>query len=303
MTTNCPLCTGDRSRFKFRASDPFHGIPGEWTICECESCKSLFVENAPSDSELARLYPEDSYYAYSIPARSRVKGALLRALGFSRETGGPQFPRPGRVLDFGCGAGEFLLAMRARGWDCVGVEISGVARDLARRNGLDVRESLAGSPGAATPSFDYVRANHSLEHVRSPAQTLREIFDVMKPGGTLFIGVPTCTSQNARLFGPNWWYLTPPLHPFVPSTEGILSLIRRSGFEIKHVRTNSDYASVAGSLQILLNRGRRRANKGVLFRLKPLLLIGHWLAKAQDAFGVGDKLEVIAVKPSGASPS
>jgi len=298
MTTTCPVCTGERSRFKFRASDPFHGIPGEWTIRECESCASLFIENGPDASELARLYPEETYYAYQLPSATNLKRALLRAVGFSRDTGEPRLDRPGKVLDFGCGAGEFLLEMRARGWNCTGVEISRAARELARKNGLDVRESLRGADGVAAGSFDYVRANHSLEHVRSPAQMLRDMFDVMKPGATLFIGVPTCSSQNARVFGARWWYLTPPLHPFVPSTEGILSLIRRSGFEIQHVRTNSDYASTAGSLQILLNRGARRANEGILFRLKPLLLLGHWLAKAQDLLGVGDKLEVIAVKPA-----
>ena len=301
MTTSCPVCAGERSRFKFRASDQFHGIPGEWTIRECESCQSLFIENTPTDSELARLYPEETYYAYALPTPTKLRRVLLRAVGFSRDSGGPRLDRPGKVLDFGCGAGEFLLEMRARGWNCTGVEISGAARDVARRNGLDVRESLRGPDGVAVGSFDYVRANHSLEHVRSPAQTLRDIHEVMKPGATLFIGVPTCSSQNARVFGARWWYLTPPLHPFVPSTEGILSLIRRSGFEIQHVRTNSDYASTAGSLQILLNRGARRANEGILFRLKPLLLLGHWLAKAQDALGVGDKLEVIAVKPASAA--
>ena len=49
--------------------------------------------------------------------------------------------------------------------------------------------------------------------------------------------------------------MTPPLHPFVPSTKGIVDLIQRSGFRVTRVKTNSDYGSTAGSLQIRLNRG------------------------------------------------
>ena len=294
----CPVCDSPESMRAFVATDRHYGIAGEWWVRRCAGCDSLFLEAPPGDAELASLYAP-TYYAYQLARPSRAKRFFQRVLGYSTDTRDPVFDQPGRVLDFGCGAGEFLLRMRERGWECAGVEINAGARDAGRAKGLDVRAALGGAEGFPSARFDYVRANHSLEHVADPAAVLREMWRVLRPGGTLFIGVPTTTSENARLFGASWWHVTAPLHTFVPSTAGLRALVERAGFRVTRVATNGDYAGVAGSLQIALNRGTtRRSNQGVVFALRPLLLLGHWYARVQDLRGVGDKLELLAVKPA-----
>lgn len=292
----CPVCGAGESARLFEARDAHYGVPGSWWLRECAACSSFFLECPPSQAELARLYGDD-YYAYEIAPPSNGKRLVQKLLGYSTEPRDPPFARPVRVLDFGCGAGEFLLRARARGWTPFGVEISPHAREVARRHGLDVRSTLLGADGFEPGSFDYVRANHSLEHVLNPVETLREMWTVLKPGGTLFIGVPTTTSENARMFGASWWHVTAPLHTFIPSTRGIKHLVEQVGFRVESLRTNGTYAGTAGSLQIALNRGTsRRSSEGLLFRLRPLLLIGHWYAKLQDVRGVGDSLELVATR-------
>jgi SAM-dependent methyltransferase len=220
----------------------------------------------------------------------------MTVLGCRLATRDPQFTRPGRALDFGCGAGDFLAQWRDRRWECCGVELSERAIAAARARGLDVRRTIG---EYADASFDYVRANHSLEHVLDPPAILREFHRVLKPGGTIFIGVPTRDGLPARVFGRHWWYLGAPVHPVTFSTEGLTSLLRRVGFEPVRVSTNSDYASIAGSLQIFLNRHTNRlSSEGLLFRFKPALLLAHWAARFLDLLGQGDKLEVVAVKPA-----
>ena len=291
------MCDTRSSRRRFLARDAHYGIAGEWWLRECDSCASCFLEEPPSEEALASLYAPD-YYAYSVQRPSRLRQALRRLLLAAHMPREPVFDRPGRVLDFGCGAGEYLLRLRQGGWDCAGVEISDVARARAAARGLDVRPALTGSNGFEPGAFDYVRANHSLEHVLRPRDTLRQMYEVLKPGGTLFIGVPTATSENARMFGAHWWHVTAPLHTFVPSTAGATLLVESVGFHITRVSTNSNFAGTAGSLQIVLNRGNaRRSAKGLLFTLTPLLLVGHWYARLQDLRGVGDQLELIASKP------
>jgi SAM-dependent methyltransferase len=251
----------------------------------------------PSAADLLPMYPADSYYAFRLARERPVRERIRRWLGVSPATREPAFARPGRVLDFGCGAGEFLIRMKNAGWTCAGVEVSDAALNVARSHALTVEKNLAAYPSA---SFDYVRSNHSLEHVPNPREVLQEMFRVLRPGGTLFLGVPTNESQNARLFGPYWWYLGAPVHPVTFSTRGLLNLLQEIGLETVRVSTNSDFGSTAGSLQILLNRNSsRRSSEGLVFAVKPLLLIGHWLAKLQDACGVGDKLEILARKPGG----
>lgn len=292
----CPVCDSPRAAGCFQARDPHYGNPGRWWLRRCADCGSFAVDPMPAEDELLRMYPDESYYAYRLPTERPFRSRLKRLLGVASGTREPVFAAPGRVLDFGCGAGEFLLGMKAAGWSCAGVEVSDTALQVARSQDLWVEKQLSAYSDA---SFDYVRANHSLEHVPRPGEILEEMFRVLVAGGTLFLGVPTNESQNAGLFGEHWWYLGTPVHPVTFSTRGLLALLRRVGFEPIRVSTNSDFGSTAGSLQIFLNRNSgRRSSEGIIFALKPLLLVGHWLAKLQDACGVGDKLEIIARKPS-----
>jgi SAM-dependent methyltransferase len=253
----------------------------------------------PTPEQIHGFYPAEEYYAYRPqPPKSPLSRALRRLVGFQIATREPFFAAPGRVLDFGCGAGDFLAEMAGRGWSCHGVELNNEAIAIARGRGLDVRGSIGGPDGYADASFDYVRANHALEHVLDPQAILTEMYRVLKPGGTLFLGVPTRDGLPARVFGRYWWYLGAPVHPVTFSTAGLIGLLRSLGFRPTRVGTNSDYGSITGSLQIFLNRNnRRRSSDGILFRFKPALLLGHWVARALDLAGTGDKLEVVAVKP------
>ena len=295
LATVCPVCGSEQSERRFRARDPHYGNDGSWWERECSDCRSLFLDPMPAASDIPGFYPEDEYYAYRPGSRSPFKQAVMTALGCGSPTREPEFDRPGKVLDFGCGAGDFLAGARERGWECCGVEVSERAVAAARERGLDVRHSLADYPDA---SFDYVRANHSLEHVLDPPAVLRDMHRVLRPGGTLFIGVPTRDGLPARIFGRHWWYLGAPVHPVTFSTAALTDLLRATGFRPVRVATHSDYGSLTGSLQIYLNRHNGRpSSDGLLFRFKPALLLGHWSARLLDLAGMGDKLEIVALKP------
>lgn len=253
----------------------------------------------PSGAELLGMYPDASYYAFQLPPRRPWRERLKRWTGLSHEPRDPVFARTGRLLDFGCGAGDYLLRMRQRGWECAGIEVNQSALEVARSHGLQVATSLGGPDGYPDAWFDFVRANHSLEHLSDPGVVVAEMFRVLKPGGVLFIGVPRNDSLNSRLFGPYWWHLCAPVHPITFSTRGLIGLVRSAGFEVVRTSTNSDTGSLTGSVQIYLNRNSgRRSDDGLLFRLKPLLAIGQWLARLEDLLGVGDKLELIARRPA-----
>jgi ubiquinone/menaquinone biosynthesis C-methylase UbiE len=292
----CPVCGCRRAVDQFQARDHHYGNAGAWREKRCTACGSFFLDPLPSEDELLAMYPKETYYSFRLSQPRPWRDRLKRWLGVSHGTREPAFARPGRMLDFGCGAGEFLLRMREAGWQCAGVEVSDVAVAVARGQGLHVEPSLQAFSDA---HFDYVRANHSLEHVPDPRAVLQEMYRVLKPGGTLFIGVPTNDGQNARLFGPYWWYLGAPVHPVTFSTRGLADLVMQVGFAVERTTTNSDFASTAGSLQIFLNRrSPRRSSEGIVFRLRPLLVLGHWVAKLQDLCGIGDKLELVARKPA-----
>lgn len=104
---------------------------------------------------------------------------------------GSRVPREARVgLDFGCGLGKQMMAMRERGWNVVGMDPSTHLLRKGRAQGAPV---VAGD-GLALPfqnnTFDFVYTIGVLHHLPGPAAqsaAIAEICRILKPGGLLCI--------------------------------------------------------------------------------------------------------------------
>ena len=100
-----------------------------------------------------------------------------------------------RVIDCGCGAGEYVRALLARGADAYGVEFdeaklaAGTTRDedLAARLSVGDLEALA----FLDQSFDLALLNEVLEHVPDEGAALAEVHRVLRSGGRLILLSPT----------------------------------------------------------------------------------------------------------------
>jgi len=103
--------------------------------------------------------------------------------------------RPGaeRVFDAGCGSGRDMYWLLEHGLQVVGGDLSAGLLDVASQHaqgGRFVRLDLRRLPFATT-SFAGVWACASLLHLRRPEVTsaLHELTRVLRPGGTLFLGM------------------------------------------------------------------------------------------------------------------
>jgi SAM-dependent methyltransferase len=106
-----------------------------------------------------------------------------------------------RVLDLGCGAGDFLAVIRDAGASPVGVEIAQAAVERARTVVPDVRLLEDGVIPAAHGEFDLVWCSEVLEHIPDVAEALNEVRRVLAPGGRLLITVPRTGVWARLLFG------------------------------------------------------------------------------------------------------
>ena len=98
-----------------------------------------------------------------------------------------------RVLDLGCGAGEFSAALAAAGALPIGVDVAAEAlrRAAARAPGLDLRLWRDGEPlPLEDSSVDSVWAGEVIEHVADVAPWLSELRRVLRPRGTLLLTTP-----------------------------------------------------------------------------------------------------------------
>lgn len=296
----CIVCDDERHRDLYLTRDRHYGIPGEYRLIKCTTCSLVSLDPMLSDAELSKLYPND-YYAYQTRFEpNRLTQTLKRLLGVNNRTKDPNFSSPGTMLDVGCGSGWFLSRMRDQGWTVHGVEMSTAAAQLGREvRGLNIFAGPLEKAGFPTESFDYVRLNHSFEHMSQPGKVLGEIFRILKSAGKLFIGVPNIESANARLFGKYWWYLGPPVHTYNYSVRTLSSLLMKHGFKVERVVYNSDYSGVLGSAQIWWNRHNgRKSDDGFLYRNVVFKVLAQRVAKTFDLFKLGDAIEITASRNS-----
>jgi ubiquinone/menaquinone biosynthesis C-methylase UbiE len=99
-----------------------------------------------------------------------------------------------RVLDLGCGTGEFTASLAAAGAAPIGVEVAQAALERARSRHPDLEFCLAPTEGSLPLedcSFDMVWASEVIEHVADTARWLSEIRRVLRPGGRLLLTTPS----------------------------------------------------------------------------------------------------------------
>jgi SAM-dependent methyltransferase len=100
---------------------------------------------------------------------------------------------PLRVLDFGCGPGRDLMALRALGLEPIGLEGSAPLAAMAREHsGCEVWKQDFLALKLPANHFDGIFANASLFHVPSQElpRVLRELHATLKPQGVLFSSNP-----------------------------------------------------------------------------------------------------------------
>ncbi|HXE42856.1 MAG TPA: glycosyltransferase [Candidatus Baltobacteraceae bacterium] len=168
----------------------------------------MFFNPQPSDSELAKIYGEN-YFLGSENEESRHAVAEIKkatANFYLSEIRRYRGSSTGRLLEIGCGDGDFLTLAEVEGWHVTGIEFSAAACERARQC-LKNGEILCGElqqMKLESDHFDLCVISDVLEHVRSPMNFLREIHRVLKPSGVLFVATPSTDSWSARFLRQKW---------------------------------------------------------------------------------------------------
>ncbi|MEQ8956443.1 MAG: methyltransferase domain-containing protein, partial [Coleofasciculus sp. C2-GNP5-27] len=103
-------------------------------------------------------------------------------------------------------------------------EINPAAREIARKNGIDVYSELS---QVEEESVDIVISNHAIEHVERPLDAIREMYRILKPGGRMIIVAPIDAAtvpyrQNDKDF-----------HLYSWSAGNLGNLASAAGFEVE----------------------------------------------------------------------
>jgi SAM-dependent methyltransferase len=295
--SNCVICGSSSFINKYNTYDRHYGNTNtSWLVDQCLNCKVLFLNPMISDDELHSMYDEDTYYSYK-PFNSSKRFSLkeiIHNIFINIKPKDYNFNPSGKnILDIGCGSGKELFDYKLKGGNVFGIEISKSASEFGNKFGLNIFNGTLIQANLSSNFFDYIRSNHSFEHLIDPVNIVEEIYRITKPGGKVFIGVPNSNSFNYYLFKRYWYYLGVPFHPFSYNTNNLILLFESKGFKVDRVAYNGNLHGILGSLQIYFNRkNNKSSSEGFISNNFFLKAICHQLAKVFNFFKVGDCIEI-----------
>lgn len=233
-TAHCPGCNLTRLHAAFRKNGYEH--------MRCHWCGTIFVVPTPAEEEIVAFYRRqsgeqnstmcwDSSRQHCVPLWNWTLSKIESIAGC------------GRLLDIGCGAGQFLAHARQHGWEQIsGIELSRQAAALARQlTGAEIQTEPLQGLNLPTGSFAAITMWDVIEHLTDIRGVLAEVRRLLLPGGVLALSTPNPQGLTLRLRGSKALAVMPPEHLTYFSAKGMLALMTSAGFEVDHVRTVDVY--------------------------------------------------------------
>jgi SAM-dependent methyltransferase len=234
---SCGLCHSSALRLIHDQQDSSY-FPRR--IYRCRACGYAFVHPLPVQEQLDGIYADRAYFDARVSSEEtrRVnRGQLERA--DSRLDWLRRYFTGGKILDMGCGNGEFMLRARERGLDIYGLEVSAAAAAAAGKlTGAiiytDDPQHLAGSG----LRFDLVTLWDVIEHVPDPGRFVRLCVPLLNERGLIAVSTPNQRNYHGVVHGDRWkGYRDGPEHLYFFNKNTLDMLMQHNGLTAIASRT------------------------------------------------------------------
>lgn len=267
--SKCPICKSGLFLNQLEIQD-FAVSKSHFMICKCSSCGLLFTNPRPSKEEILPFYEFSTYYSHEDRNKSFIQFIYQRVRKISVSRKAKMFESiatKGRILDYGCGTGNFLEEILKRKWEITGIEPNNKAREIANGKTKNrVFESL--NDISEEKKFDVISLFHVLEHIHDLMPTLKKLLNLLKKTGTLIIAVPDHQSWDANHYSKYWAAWDVPRHLYHFDLNSIIALANKFDLEITTVHPltfDSFYVS------LLSEKNKRNKQYPILTYIKSII--------------------------------
>lgn len=167
-------------------------LEGRYRLFRCPGCRSQFLRAIAEESDESQYWAHKKY-KFDVYGSQDVQldydGRYRTVLDRARAVAGPIRS----VLDFGCGAGNFLSFAEREGLEATGVDLDASAVAAAGDRGL--RAFVPGDLDGQVPdrSIDVITLWDVIEHIPDPSQFLTDVLRKARPAGIVIIETPDAT--------------------------------------------------------------------------------------------------------------
>jgi len=243
--TLCPLCGSERNRLLFKKVG--------FRYNRCENCDLFFVNPRICEDIVIEKYTKNDQ-ANEMWAARVLSSPLQREVNERYFEDQIQLLRKhrkhGRILDIGCGTGDFLGNAMRHGYQALGLEIGEKALSICLEKGLIVQPMSLDHPSLDDERFDVVTMFGVLEHLYHPLREMKRVHHLLKPEG-IFLGItPNVYSLAGMVLHERARFFTPRNHPVLFNKSALSLLMQRAGLVVMRIDTVlTGLASVLNSLQ------------------------------------------------------
>nr|WP_321233958.1 class I SAM-dependent methyltransferase [uncultured Psychroserpens sp.] len=217
-----------------------HSVSGEeFQLIHNKKMDMLETYPQPSEEKLADYYESEDYISHTDAKRNLFEKVyhFVKSIALKRKLKLiNSFSFDGKkLLDVGCGTGDFIKIASDNNWEVTGIEPNKNARSIAshkvRGSVFDIDYLLK----LESHSFDLITLWHVLEHLPKLENHIAIFESLLKPNGRLIIAVPNFKSYDASYYKNFWAAYDVPRHLWHFSQAAISNLVQQKNMTVDKI--------------------------------------------------------------------
>lgn len=196
------------------------------------------LKTSPIPENLDRYYESKDYISHHQDSGS-LKEKLYKLLqkfnlNYKKKILISEIGKEKKVLDYGCGAGEFIKFIE-NDFETFGFEPNEKARSFAKEK-TSKTKFISSLDEIENNSLDAITLWHVFEHIDNQKDVLNIFRNKLKINGLLIIAVPNHTSYDAKHYQEFWAAYDVPRHVFHFSKNGMIKLMNNENWKLEKIK-------------------------------------------------------------------